>query len=100
MFTLAVSAPAADVPVHYSRDVKPLLAGRCYACQAAASRRRGMRMGPNVAPVFRQNRGKNAVFSKSLGPVVGMAGQQLLSAIDLFGEHGASQQVRPGHGAE
>src|SRR5580765_2914975 len=75
-------------------------AARARPAEAAASRRRGVRMVSNVAPVFRQNRGKNAVFSKSLGAVIGVAGQQLLGAIDLFGEHGAGQQVRPGHGAE
>src|SRR6476660_9122993 len=75
-------------------------AARARPAEAAASRRRGVRMRFNVAPVFRQNRGKNAVFSNSLGPVIGMAGEQLLGAIDLLGKHGAGQQVRPGHGAE
>ncbi len=32
LLLLAPAGPAADAPVSYSRDVKPLLAGRCYAC--------------------------------------------------------------------
>jgi cytochrome c553 len=32
LLLLAPAAPAADASVSYSRDVKPLLAGRCCAC--------------------------------------------------------------------
>ena len=34
------------------------------------------------------------------GPVVGMAGDDLLGAVDLFQQHGAHHHVWPGHGAE
>src|SRR3954469_1608510 len=62
----------------------------------AASRRVGIRMAPNVVRVLGQNRGKNA----ALRPMIRVARQKLMGPVDLLGEHGASQQVRPGHGPE
>jgi hypothetical protein len=38
--------------------------------------------------------------SPLLCPMVRVSGQKLLRAIDLLGQHGAGQQVGPGHGAK
>src|SRR5688572_29907424 len=36
--------PSAPARVDYLRDVKPLLAARCYACHSSVSRRGGLRL--------------------------------------------------------
>ena len=43
--------------------------------------------------------GTNSRF-ETLRPVIGVAGEDLLGAIDLFGDQRAHQQVGPGDGAE
>src|SRR4051794_36262173 len=39
----ATVAPASE-PVDYSRQVKPILKGRCYACHGALERKSGLRL--------------------------------------------------------
>ena len=74
---------------------------RAMVARAAAGHREGMRMGANVAPVFRQNRGKiDAISDPNSRPVIGVSGKKLLGAVELFGQHRPGKQVGPGHGAE
>src|SRR5262245_1285859 len=59
---LSVGASLADRPVEYLRDVKPILAARCYACHGALQQKaklrldaaalmvQGGRSGPAIAP--------------------------------------------------
>src|SRR3990167_2082561 len=76
-------------------------AARTKAAKVAAGHRGGMRMGANVAPVFRQNRGKiDAISGLNSCPVIGMPGQELLGAVELLGQHGPGEQMWPSHGAE
>src|SRR5690349_9487599 len=41
---LPVAAPAADGPVDYLRDVKPILAKNCYQCHGAKAQKGGLRV--------------------------------------------------------
>src|SRR5690242_19411421 len=71
-------------------------ANRPRPAAVAASRRRGIRMAPNVVRVFRQNRGK----IDASGAVVRVSGEQLLGPVDLLGQHRPGEQMGPGHRAE
>ncbi len=51
LLTLAAAAPAADAPVSYSRDIKPLLAGRCYACHGPDEGKRKAKLRLDVREV-------------------------------------------------
>src|SRR5689334_11553658 len=41
---LPIAAPAADGPVDYLRDVKPILAKNCYQCHGAKAQKGGLRL--------------------------------------------------------
>ena len=74
---------------------------RAAAARAAAGHRKRLCMDANVAPVFRQNRGKiDAISGPRSGAVIGVAGEELLGAVELLGQHGPGEQVGPGHGTE
>jgi hypothetical protein len=49
--TLAAAAPAAEPAVSYSRDIKPLLAGRCYACHGPDEGKRKAKLRLDVREV-------------------------------------------------
>jgi mono/diheme cytochrome c family protein len=44
LFAIAAAAPAVAAEPDYLRQVKPLLAGRCYACHGALKQEAGLRL--------------------------------------------------------
>ena len=81
------------------------IAARAKVARPMVGQGERVRMGANVAPVFRQNRGKIDAISDPNSracshPVIGVSGEELLGAVDLFGQHRPSEQMGPGHGTE
>src|SRR3954454_3461336 len=91
ILALALAAPAsAAAPVDYARDVKPILAARCYACHGAVRQKAGLRL--DAVQLLRKG-GKH-------GPAVvpGKSGESLLIEAVLGEDRPRMQPEKEGTG--
>lgn len=61
---LATCAPAADAPVSFVRDVKPLLARRCFSCHGPTKQEGGLRLDKSDAALAALDSGLHAIVPR------------------------------------